>query len=183
MRGNAGDLPYSTRRAMTTTSSGTPVEFVEDGVPVAGIEETVDETIELYGGETTESTARERRFVLPLRRGVAVAGGVQCTLTWTPDDGEEATLRMVCDREVDAPRAQRVALLVVGVIGSLLFLLWPFVEARRQYGALAWVGGAVALAVYFLTLRKTSGGIAFDFLQRVARRQRESITDGPSESS
>jgi hypothetical protein len=115
--------------------------------------------------------------VLPLRRGVAAAGGVQCTLSWQPAGEGEATVRLVCDREVDAPRAQRVALLVAGVIGSLLFLLWPFMEARRQFGALAWLGGAVAIAVYLLTLRKTSGGIAFDFLQRLARRQRATVTD------
>ena len=181
MHGKAGDLPYSTRRAMTTTT--TPVEFVEERIPLAGIEETVDEMIEMYGGETTLSAEHERRFILPLRRGVAVGGGVQCTLTWTAGDSDEATMRLVCDREVDAPKAQRVALLIVGVIGALLFLLWPFVEARRQFGALAWLGGAIAIAVYFLTLRRTSGGIAFDFLQRVARRQREAITVDPSESS
>lgn len=156
-----------------TATTATPVEFVEDRVPFDGIDEAVDDLIELYGGTTTQSGERSRQFVLPLRRGVAAGGGVQCTLTWTPDEGSEATVRMVCDRDVDAPKLQRVALLVVGVAGALLFMMWPFVEARRQFGALAWIGGAVAIAVYFLTLRRTSGGIAFDFLQRLARRQRE----------
>jgi len=36
----------------------------------------------------------------------------------------------------------------------------------------AWMGGAVALAVYFLTLRRSSGGLAYDFLRRLADRQR-----------
>ena len=35
--------------------------------------------------------------------------------------------------------------------------------------------GVVAIAVYVLTLRKTSGGIAYDFLQRLAARQRSSV--------
>jgi hypothetical protein len=51
-------------------------------------------------------------------------------------------------------------------------MLWPFYPAQREWGTLAWIGGAIALAVYFLTLRRTSGGIANDFLQRLARRQR-----------
>jgi hypothetical protein len=152
------------------------VDFTEDRVPYEGIEETIDELVELYGAEVTRSGAREREIVLPLRRGVASAGGIQCTLTWQPDDAAEGTIRMVCDRDVDAPKAQRVALLIAGVIGSVLFMIWPFVEARRGFGALAWIGGAVAIAVYLLTLRRTSGGIAWDFLQRLARRQRERAT-------
>ncbi|HUP48828.1 MAG TPA: hypothetical protein VNA04_08550 [Thermoanaerobaculia bacterium] len=155
------------------TDSPTPVEFTEDRVPFDGIEEAIAELVELYGGEITGSRQRERRFVLPLRRGMPVAGGVGCTLTWSPDSATEATVRLVCDREVDAPKAQRVALLVAGVIGSLLFMIWPFVAARREFGAVAWLGGAIALAVYFMTLRRSSGGIAFDFVQRLARRQRE----------
>src|SRR5687768_13073587 len=98
----------------------TPVEFIEDRVPIEGIEDSIDELVELYGGEISRSADREREIVLPLRRGVAVAGGVQCTLSWATDTEEGATLRMVCDRDVDAPKAQRVALLVAGVIGSLL---------------------------------------------------------------
>lgn len=180
MRGNADDLPYSTRRAMTAPA--TPVEFVEDRVPFAGIEATVDELIELYGGETTSASDRERRFILPLRRGVAAGGGIECTLSWAPDDATEATVRMTCNRDVDAPRGQRIALLVAGVIGGLLFMLWPFVNARKEFGALAWLGGAIAIAVYFLTLRRTSGGIAYDFVQRLARQQREAaISEESSE--
>jgi len=57
--------------------------------------------------------------------------------------------------------------------------MWPFFgKAATQLGTLAWVGGFVALAVYFLTLRRTSGGLAYDFLQRLARRQREAVTAG-----
>jgi hypothetical protein len=149
----------------------TPVELTEDGIPRDGIEETVAELVELYGGSMKEERANERDFILPLRRGVAAAGGVECTLSWAP--AEQTTVKLVCNREVDAPKSQRVALLLAGVAGALLFTLWPFFAGHaRELGTLAWVGGIVALAVYFLTLHRTSGGLAYDFLQRLARRQR-----------
>src|SRR6266545_2570051 len=148
-----------------------PVELTEDGIPREGIEETISELVEMYGGEMKEERANGRDFVLPLRRGLATAGGVECTLSWAVQ--EETTVTLVCNREVDAPKAQRVALLLAGVGGALLFTLWPFFAgAQKQLGALAWIGGIVALAVYFMTLRRTSGGIAYDFLQRLAQRQR-----------
>ena len=152
-------------------TEGTQPEFREDRIPIEGIEETVEELVELYGGEVTSRGAGERRFVLPLRRGSAASGGVECTLSWE-GAGEEATVRMVCNRDIDAPKAQRIALLLAGAVGSILFMLWPFFSFRKEFGAIAWIGGAIAIAVYFLTLRKTSGGLAWDFLQRVARRQR-----------
>jgi hypothetical protein len=144
------------------------VELIEEDVPLEGIEESVGELVEMYGGAMTASRKCERDFTLPLRRGVASSGGVECTLSW--GDG---TLRLACNRDVDAPKYQRVLLLAAGVIGSILFMLWPFYPGQREYGTLAWLGGAVAIAVYLISLRRTSGGIAADFLQRLARRQRE----------
>jgi hypothetical protein len=144
------------------------VEFSEDRIPVEGIEESVEELVELYGGKVRESHAAAREITLPLRRGIATSGGVECTVSWTAD----GTVTLTCDRDVDAPKSQRAVMLVVGVIGSLLFLMWPFFGHGKEFGTLAWIGGAVALAVYFLTLRKTSGGLAYDFLQRLAGRQR-----------
>jgi hypothetical protein len=150
-----------------------PVELTEDRVPMGGIERSIDELVELYGGELTSSNERQRRFILPLRRGVATAGGVECTLSWAPAEGGEATLTLICQRDVDAPRGQRIAILATGVVGALLFTIWPFFpRTSTQLGAIAWMGGAVAIAVYLLSLRKTSGGVASDFLQRLARRQR-----------
>ena len=158
------------------------LELTEDRIPANGIEETVEELIELYGGELQSSGDKERRFVLPLRRGIPVAGGIECTVSWAPDTSDGTSVTIVCDREVDAPKWQRVALLVAGVIGALLFMMWPFFgKASTQLGTLAWIGGFVAICVYFITLRRTSAGIAHDFLQRLARRQR--ATDDHSESS
>jgi len=147
-------------------------ELIEDNVPLDGIEDAVRELVDVYGGEMTSA----RRFTLPLRRGVPSAGAVECTISWT----EDGTVRLTCDRNVDAPKSQRVLLLVAGVIGSLLFLLWPFYPGQREYGTLAWLGGAVAIAVYLLSLRRTSGGIAYDFLQRLAKWQRNAAVAGSS---
>ncbi|HXG57598.1 MAG TPA: hypothetical protein VNL91_01065 [Thermoanaerobaculia bacterium] len=155
--------------------------LTEDRVPYEGIEETISQLVDLYGGEMTEEAERRRQFTLPLRRGVAVAGAVACTLSWNPDDAVEATVTLSCDRDIDAPKVQRVLLLLAGVGGALLFTIWPFFAARRGFGTLAWIGGAVAIAVWLMTLKKTSGGIASDFLQRLARRQREAV-EGPGSS-
>ncbi len=151
------------------------VTLTEDRVPYEKLEESIVELVELYGGEITGAKETSRQFVLPLRRGVPTSGGIECTLSWAAE-GEEATLTLVCDRDVDAPKGQRVALLVAGVIGSLLFLIWPFFP---NLGAVAWIGGAVAIATYLISLRKTSGGLASDFLARLAARQRSMVPVTP----
>ena len=151
------------------TETKRPVELTEDRVPLAGIEETIDELVALYGGEVTASRDGAKDFILPLRRGTATGGAVECTLAWTPDE----TLTLTCNRDVDPPRIQRVLLLLAGVAGAVLFMLWPFFPHEKEYGTLAWLGGAVAIAVYLMSLRKTSGGVAYDFLQRLARTQRD----------
>ena len=146
-----------------------PVEFSEDRVPAADLPEAVHELVELYGGSISSSSAREIAFELPLRRGVAASGGIGCRLSWVVSERGDATVRLVCDRDVDAPKIQRFLLLAAGVVGAFFWLLWPFFP---NLGALAWVGGAIAISAYFLSLRRTSGGLASDFLQRLARHQR-----------
>lgn len=154
--------------------------LTEDRVPIEGIEEGIEELVGLYGGEIHERQKDGRDFVLPLRRGVATSGAVECSLRWTDVEEGNATVSLTCNRDLDAPKAQRIALLVAGVAGSLMFLLWPFYPAEKGFGSLAWLGGLIAIAVYMLTLRKSSGGIAADFLQRLARRQR-AIAEGTGE--
>lgn len=151
------------------------VELSEDRVPFEGIEEAIQELVEMYGGEVTATRERARDFTLPLRRGVAAGGSVECTVSWAPDDAHEATVHLHCNRDVDAPKLQRVLLLIAGVVGSVLFMLWPFFPGQKQFGTVAWLGGAVAIAVYLMTLRRTSGGLAVDFLQRLAARQRSAV--------
>jgi hypothetical protein len=151
--------------------SETPaVRFTEDGIPLDGIETTFAELVELYGGDVTASRLGERDFTLPLRRGVAAGGSVECTITWATGDG---IVTVTSNRNVDAPKVQRVLLLLAGVVGAVLFMLWPFFPHEKAYGTLAWLGGIIAIAVYLMTLRKTSGGLAYDFLRRLAARQRE----------
>jgi hypothetical protein len=162
---------------MTTTSDTQAIELIEDRIPFEGIGETIDELVELYGGDVTATREQEREFTLPLRRGVASGGAVECTLSWAPDDARDATVKLTCDRDIDAPKAQRVLMLAAGVTGALLFTIWPFFPHERAYGTLAWLGGIVAIAVYLLTLRKTSGGLAYDFLQRLAARQRAAFEE------
>lgn len=150
-----------------------PLQLTEDRIPSDGIEETVEELVEMYGGEITARHDRSREFTLPLRRGGAGGGGVECTVSWAPAaEGGDAEVTLTTNRNIDAPRAQRILLLLVGVGGSLMFMLWPFFPHERGYGTLAWTGGLLAIAVYLMTLRRTSGGIAHDFLQRLAARQR-----------
>jgi hypothetical protein len=149
-----------------------PVEMTEDRVPAEGIEEGIEELVDLYGGEITAHRTSARDFTLPLRRGFASGGSVECTISWASDEEGQATVRMKTNRDVDAPKVQRVLFLLAGVIGSVMFMLWPFFPHQPAYGSIAWLGGLVAIAVYLMTLRKTSGGIAADFLQRLARRQR-----------
>jgi heme O synthase-like polyprenyltransferase len=149
-----------------------PLQLTEDRVPYRGIADAVEELVELFGGELGEGTDRSRKFTLPLRRGVAVSGAVECTVSWTVDDAVDGTVTLTCDRDIDAPKAQRVAMLVAGVIGAVLFMIWPFFPQRRELGTLAFMGGAIALAVYLLSLKRSSGGIAWDFLRRLVERQR-----------
>ena len=166
---------------MSDTHTATrPVQFTEDRIPAEGIEETISDLVDLYGGEVTASAANERRMILPMRRGIAAAGGVECTVSWAAGEAGDAVVTLVCNRDVDAPKAQRIFLLAAGVIGSLMFLIWPFFPHSRELGALAWIGGVIALAVYFMTLKKTSGGIAYDFLQRLARTQRGRVAAAES---
>ncbi|HET8799115.1 MAG TPA: hypothetical protein VFO89_15590 [Thermoanaerobaculia bacterium] len=148
------------------------VELTEDRVPYDGIEESIQDLVELYGGRMTAERDGARDFTLPLRRGMAASGAVECTIAWNPGNGTDGTVRLTCNRNVDAPKAQRVLLLVAGVAGALMFMLWPFYPGERAFGTFAWLGGVIAIAVYLMTLRRTSGGIAFDFLRRLAGRQR-----------
>jgi hypothetical protein len=149
------------------------VRFLEGRIPLEGIEETAEAVIELYGGRVSDRRADGVTFVLPQRRGVAAAGGVECRLDWEPDpDGVEGEglVTLEAGKEITAPKIQTVLLLLVGSLGGLLFLLWPFFP---DLGPILWVGGVLAIATFLLTLRISPGGVAADLLQRLARAQRE----------
>jgi len=164
-------------------TTATAVEFTEDRIPLDGIETNFAELVEVYGGEVTASRADARDFVLPLRRGMTTGGGVECTVSWAPGAEDQGSVTLTCNRDVDAPKTQRVLLLLAGAIGAVMFMLWPFFPHEKGYGALAWLGGIVAIAVYLMTLRKTSGGVAYDFLQRLAARQRAAASESTDETT
>jgi hypothetical protein len=149
------------------------IELTQESVPLENIAENAAYVIEMYGGQIESSSSRGVHFVLPQRRGVAAAGGVSCQLSWS---GAEAAgvVTLLADHDVAAPRFSRILLLVTGVIGSLLWLAWPFYP---PIGPLAWIGGAIAFATYFLTVRKASAGTAADLLQRIVTIQREPFED------
>ena len=146
------------------------VEFREEHVPLAGIERTVEEVLELYGSELSSVEAGKVHFVLPKRRGVAVAGGIDCVITWAGDDGKEGTLTLTAGKEIAAPKFQQILFLGIGAFGAVLGLLWPFFP---RMGAVSAVGFLIAFATYFMTLRSTPGGIAADILRRIVQRQGE----------
>src|SRR5687767_11769698 len=89
-----------------------PVELTEDRVPADGIEEGIEELVDLYGGAITAEREGAREFTLPLRRGFASGGAVECTLSWASDDEGQATIQMRTNRNVDAPKLQRVLFLL-----------------------------------------------------------------------
>lgn len=145
----------------------TPIEFLEDGVPLTGIHETAVEVIDLMGGVVASTGDDEIRFLLGERRNLAAGNSVECRLSWTEEAGGSLLLRM--EKEVSPPRGQRLLLLITGTLGAFLWLLWPFFPGM---GAASWIGGAVAIGTYFVALRRTPIGTGADLIQRIAARQR-----------
>jgi len=156
-------------------TSSSDLTFREDGVPFDGLAKTVDSVVELFGGEVTERDDGVVRFTLPRRRGVAVAGGIACRIEWDAASGETSgAVTLVAGREIEAPKGQRIALLVVGATAALLALAWPFYP---EMAGLSGIGVIVAFATYFLTLRRTPGGTAAEILRRIARAQQAESTE------
>lgn len=119
--------------------------FTEDRIPAAGIESVVAEL--------------ERDFA---------SSGLRCTVSWASAEEGQASVSVTCERD-----ATRVSLLIAGIVGAALFMLWPFVPGESVYGTLAWLGGALAIGAYFLSLRKTSAGIAYDLTQKRLKIHRD----------
>jgi len=148
----------------------TSYRIEESGVPLRDIADTLEDLVELYGGEIVGREPDEVRFSVPLRRGVAAAGSIDCQVGWRYDEGESGTVFLESEDAVRASRPARLGLLLVGVVGALLWILWPFFP---NMGAVSWIGGAVAFATYFLTSRKTGGGVCADLLGRLAETQKD----------
>jgi hypothetical protein len=148
------------------------ISYSERDVPLAEIESAAEQMVGMFGGSVASRDAQSVTFRLPRRRGVAASGEVAGSLSWIAE-GEEpgaGTVTVTADEELSVPRAKRIGLLIAGVIGVGFFLVWPFFPGL---GPLAWIGGAVAIAVYLLTLRTTQTGLVWALLQRVVELQLE----------
>ncbi|HWW61365.1 MAG TPA: hypothetical protein VN181_08365, partial [Thermoanaerobaculia bacterium] len=91
--------------------------FTEDRIPAAGIQIVVAELERELGSR-----------------------GLRCSVSWAPAGAGEASLSVTCERD-----ATRVSLLIAGIFGAVMFMLWPFVPGESVYGTLAWLGGAIAV--------------------------------------
>lgn len=150
------------------------VTFRESEVPLEGVDETVEEVVELYGGRVEQRTGNSMIFTLPGRRGVSGAPGFECTVRWDgPHEG--GVVELSVDREVIPSRAKAVVLLGFGTVGAVLALMWPFFP---QMAGLSGVGAIMAIAVFLLTLRLKPGGVAAELLERIAESQRELEGEG-----
>jgi len=105
--------------------------------------------------------ANARDVILPLAPRCATAGAVECNVAWADDTVTITTNRRSTPRRRNASRCWRW-----GWPGALL-LPSAVLRARARARDACLVGGLVALAVYFMTLKKTSGGLAADFLRRL----------------
>lgn len=143
------------------------LELKADQVPLDSIASAASEIIEMVGGTVESETFDGIRFTLPSRRGSSAGGSVACLLSWSGEDG--GTVRLTGERDIPPPKARQVLLLGMGVLGALFWLLWPFFP---DLGAAAWVGGAVAIAAYFVSLRASPVGAAAELLERIVSRQR-----------
>ena len=151
-----------------------PVEYVEDRVPLEGIEERAGDIITTLGGTIDSSHDRRIDFTLPLRQGVAASGALHGTLLWEAGSEDEGIVTIRADDEVEEKSASRIALLVAGTFGALLWILWPFFPAL---GPASWVGAALAFAAWFLAVRRSRGGIIMNLLRTIVEAQRRSVME------
>jgi hypothetical protein len=145
-----------------------PIRYVEMEVPLVDIDQSVEHVVEIFGGAIVQRGENRLDFSLPRRRGVPAAGHIQAAVSWKAENAAEGSVTIETGEEVMLARGQRIALLVAGVVGATLFLAWPFFP---RSGEVAWIGGLIALAVFFMTLRKTQHGTVATMLQRIVDMQ------------
>ncbi len=146
------------------------LDITEGDVPLDGISETAADWIELFAGRVESTGAGRIDFTMPRRRGVAASGAVRCRIEWTEAAESRGTVRLVTGENIDAPGPQQIALLLAGMAGSLVCILWPFFP---QLTPLAGVGAVLAVGAWLLTLRRSGAGVAATLLQKIVTTQRE----------
>lgn len=148
-----------------------PYRLSESRVPLDGIELTAKDLIEFFGGNVTSEGASSLAFTMPARKSVGTRDLLRCEVRWFPSENpeDEGTIEIASKVEAQSSPT-RTAMLVIGVIGALVWLVWPFFP---NLGAVSWVGAAVAFAAYFLSLTRSPAGTIYEFVQRLAAIQRE----------
>jgi hypothetical protein len=154
---------------MSSNRENEELRIVETSVPLDGLAETATELIELYGGSVESSDRTSIDFKLPSRRGVSAAGGVRCRIDWTEGEGGFGELRLTSGEQFEGPSLQRIVLLVAGLAGSLVCILWPFFPSLTP---VAGVGAVLAIGAYLLTLKRSGANVAADLLFRIAKAQK-----------
>lgn len=144
--------------------------IAEQDVPFARLVENARGLIELYGGKLESEGEGSLTFRLPSRRGVAAAGSIRCVLTWTETASGTVDLALETGDHVPGPGLQHILLLVAGIVGSLMAMLWPFFPSLAPAGG---VGAIVAFAAYLLTLKRSSANVVQDLFDRLVAGQNE----------
>ena len=146
------------------------LDIGEDDVPLGGVAETASDWIELFGGRVQSAADGRIEFTLPRRRGVAASGAVKCFLEWNDAGEGSGRLRLVMGEDVDGPGPQQIALLLAGLAGSLVCILWPFFPSLVPA---AGIGAVLAVGAWLLTLRRSGAGIAANLLRKIVETQRD----------
>jgi len=151
-------------------NEGKTWRVAEQDVPVERLAENARELIELYGGHIESESGGTLTFKLPSRRGVAAAGAIRCTLSWTESSPGKVDLALETGDYVPGPGLQHILLLVAGIVGSFMAMLWPFFPELAPAGG---VGAIVAFAAYLLTLRRSGANVVQDLFTRLVQGQSE----------
>lgn len=137
------------------------VRIVEDDVYLDGMESTVAEVVEDWGGEVVEMAPGTMSFRLGSEDHAP--GG---TMTWSGSG--RGSVELHADRVLERPGRGRVALLAFGAFGALLWVMWPFMGSLA---ALSWTGGVIAICVWLIALRTGTGGAATRLIKAVVAEQ------------
>ena len=140
----------------------------EQNVPARQLVENAEALIELYGGHLESSDDASMTFRLPSRRGVAAAGAIRCVLSWEQKASDKVDLALETGDYVPGPGLQHILLLVAGIVGSLMAMMWPFYPSLAPAGG---VGAIVAFAAYLLTLRRSGANVVQDLFLRLVDSQ------------
>lgn len=141
----------------------------EQDLPLSGIVENARELIEIFGGRIEGESEGSVFFNLPARRGLAASGSIRCALTWSEVSPGRGEVAIETGDHVPGPGLQHVLLLVAGIVGSLVAMLWPFFPSLTPA---AGVGAIIAFAAYLLTLKRSGANVVQDLFSRLVAGQK-----------